>query len=319
MPVTSYYTVNGEIIGERTTGQSRLDYLTDALGSVVATVDQTLTTKSTARYKPYGADLATTGVPVLYGYVGGPGYRKTGRPHAEAYVRQRTLSLIDGRWTTADPLWPSERCYSYCENNPVTVLDPSGLNPSSSCLGAAADWMAPHAGLMPGKSESRGMKFRRCQRMLEGQFVARQQLGWAQLCPGGIPEICEACSMLSGLPINCGSKCKNSPTGGDNNGSTESTVDWGNIAIGTSIMPYSGAGLVSKFNYPICENLCRLATSQTRSIFNKRLLDKTCVAACNALAQKGCKGLFKRCVALEYVQREQCLSFWTWNCKVEDL
>jgi hypothetical protein len=34
MPVTNYYTVNGEIIGEKTTGGSRVDYLTDALGSV---------------------------------------------------------------------------------------------------------------------------------------------------------------------------------------------------------------------------------------------------------------------------------------------
>jgi hypothetical protein len=49
MAVT-YYTVNGEIIGEHTAGSSRLDYLPDALGSVIATVDQTLTLQSTARY-----------------------------------------------------------------------------------------------------------------------------------------------------------------------------------------------------------------------------------------------------------------------------
>ncbi len=39
MPVTNYYTVNGEIIGERTAGSPRVDYLTDALGSVTATVN----------------------------------------------------------------------------------------------------------------------------------------------------------------------------------------------------------------------------------------------------------------------------------------
>jgi hypothetical protein len=39
MLVTNYYTVNGEIIGEKTTGGSRVDYLTDALGSVMATVN----------------------------------------------------------------------------------------------------------------------------------------------------------------------------------------------------------------------------------------------------------------------------------------
>ena len=73
MAVTNYYTVNGEIIGEHTAGQSRLDYLPDALGSVVGTVDQTLTIKSTARYKPYGAGLSSTGTQVKYGWNGRSG------------------------------------------------------------------------------------------------------------------------------------------------------------------------------------------------------------------------------------------------------
>ena len=39
MPVTNYHTVNGEIIGETTSGV-RTDYLVDALGSVTGTVNQ---------------------------------------------------------------------------------------------------------------------------------------------------------------------------------------------------------------------------------------------------------------------------------------
>jgi hypothetical protein len=78
MGTTYYYTVNDEIIGEHTLGQSRLDYVTDALGSVIARVDQTLTVQSTARYKPYGALLSQTGTQPKYGWVGSPGYRKTG-------------------------------------------------------------------------------------------------------------------------------------------------------------------------------------------------------------------------------------------------
>lgn len=38
--VTNYYSVNGEKLGKKTTGGSRIDYLTDALGSVTATVRQ---------------------------------------------------------------------------------------------------------------------------------------------------------------------------------------------------------------------------------------------------------------------------------------
>ena len=71
---TSYYTVNGEIIGESSNGV-RLDYLTDALGSVTAKVDQTGAVVSTARYKPYG-DLLS-GTSYKFGWVGTQGYRKT--------------------------------------------------------------------------------------------------------------------------------------------------------------------------------------------------------------------------------------------------
>ena len=60
MPAITYYTVNGEIIAEHSSGQSRLDYVTDDPGNLVSTVDQTLTVQSTARYKPYGAVLVAS-------------------------------------------------------------------------------------------------------------------------------------------------------------------------------------------------------------------------------------------------------------------
>lgn len=128
MAVTNYYTVNGEIIGEQTSGQSRLDYLSDALGSVVATVDQTLTMQSTARYKPYGADLAVNAFTQRYGYAGSWGYRRSGGPHTDLYVRQRYPGTAEGRWSSADPLWPSEASYSYCGSSPTTRVDPYGLS-----------------------------------------------------------------------------------------------------------------------------------------------------------------------------------------------
>ena len=131
MPVTNYYSANGVIIAEHTTGQSRLDYVTDALGSVIATIDQTLTVKSTARYKPYGATLAQTGTQPMYGWVGAPGYRRTGLPHTDAYVRKRHLSTPDGRWSSVDLIWPSERAYECGRSSPSTYSDPLGLAPTA--------------------------------------------------------------------------------------------------------------------------------------------------------------------------------------------
>jgi len=127
MAVTNYYSVRGEIIGEHTAGQSRLDYLPDGLGSVIATIDQTLTVKSTARFKPYGADLATTGTVTSFGWAGVSGYRRTSRPHADIYIRARTDSTSDGRWISLDPLWPNTSAYLYAGANPIRVIDYFGL------------------------------------------------------------------------------------------------------------------------------------------------------------------------------------------------
>jgi len=127
MATTNYYTVNGEIIGEHTAGQSRLDYLPDGLGSVIATIDQTLTVKSTARFKPYGADLATTGNTPSFGFAGNTGSRRTGRPNTDLYNLARHLGTVEGQWSSIDPSWPTEMAYTYSGQNPTTWKDPTGL------------------------------------------------------------------------------------------------------------------------------------------------------------------------------------------------
>lgn len=55
-----YHTVNGMLVGETSNGVRR-GYLPDALGSVVATVDNNGSIENTYRYKPYGSLLAKTG------------------------------------------------------------------------------------------------------------------------------------------------------------------------------------------------------------------------------------------------------------------
>lgn len=54
MPVTNCYTVNGEIIGEETNGQ-RIDYLTDPLGNITATIDQNAKVLNRYTYKPFNS------------------------------------------------------------------------------------------------------------------------------------------------------------------------------------------------------------------------------------------------------------------------
>lgn len=120
---TAYYTVDGEIVGEATNGV-RLDYLTDALGSVTAKVDQSVVTVSVARYKPYGERLS--GNNYNFGWVGGWGYRTTSNC---LYIRARHYLVSAGCWTSADSKWPVESPYVYVDSSPVQQIDPQGLAP----------------------------------------------------------------------------------------------------------------------------------------------------------------------------------------------
>ncbi|MCH8274749.1 MAG: hypothetical protein IH851_08160 [Armatimonadetes bacterium] len=130
MAVTNYFTVNGEIIGEET-GGTQTDYLTDALGSVTATVNQSAAVVNTYRYKPYGGLLAKTGVGAdpKFRWVGARGYRQTGKQFSDVYVRARHYSTGSAQWTTADPLkvpLGPANAYAYVFANPVSLADPSG-------------------------------------------------------------------------------------------------------------------------------------------------------------------------------------------------
>src|ERR1051326_3092592 len=137
MPVTNYYTVGNEIIGEKTTGGSRVDYLTDMLGSVTATVNQSAQVVNTYRNKPYGTQLAKTGVGAdpAFLWVGSKGYRQTSNKFSEGYVRARHFNAVTGCWNTQDPLSRLTYEYIYVHANPVIRTDPSGLIPVSVFTG----------------------------------------------------------------------------------------------------------------------------------------------------------------------------------------
>lgn len=122
-----YYTVDGQMIGYKNAG-GRKDFLTDALGSVTAEVDQTGATKTfDGRYKPYGGDLSSTGTRGSYGWVGAWGYRGTGLSASSHYVRARHYSKASGAWCMVDPLWPNQSTYTYSSSMPTSRVDPTGL------------------------------------------------------------------------------------------------------------------------------------------------------------------------------------------------
>lgn len=135
MAVTNYYTVGGRILGERTTGGSRIDYARDHLGSVAATTDSSGAVVNTYRYKPYGGQLAKTGASVdpKYLWVGQWGYRVA---RNEVYVRSRSYSTLTSRWLTIDQvidilvelsnMRQSSDPYGYVRSRPVLEVDRHG-------------------------------------------------------------------------------------------------------------------------------------------------------------------------------------------------
>jgi len=142
MAVTTYNTVQGRIISQHA-GGVETSFLTDALGSVTATVDQNAAVVNQYRYKPYGERLSKTGAGAdpRFQWVGESGYCLTGTRNSSYYVRARHYSSVGGRWASIDPLWPVEAAYVYCLDSPSSVADASGMG---RCNLEDACWQTVH-------------------------------------------------------------------------------------------------------------------------------------------------------------------------------
>lgn len=129
MSITNYHTINGTVLGQ-STSSSRRDFLVDASSSVVATVSSTSELENVYRYRPFGTMLQSSGLApdIRWLWTGGTGSRNESTPYAEQYNRHRHYALRLGRWNSVDPLWPEELAFAYCESNPTTKIDPSGLH-----------------------------------------------------------------------------------------------------------------------------------------------------------------------------------------------
>jgi RHS repeat-associated protein len=214
-----YYTVNGEIIGEQTTGQERIDYLTDPLGNVTATIDQNAKVLNRYTYKPFGELLSKTGTAPdpKFLWVGAHGYRQTGKKYADVYVRARHYDTRTGRWTTRDPLWPGESAYGYGGGSPTKRVDPMGMQLEKGVGPLHPDIMACLK-LSPGA----------CFLCLYRYYRKPRLPGHENFCP---EEACLKAKKLCGSQANCspcgpGSLTRTPPDCGFTTGSIWDYGDW---------------------------------------------------------------------------------------------
>jgi RHS repeat-associated protein len=130
--------------------------LPDALGSTVATVDETGATSTTFLYEPFGQTTAVSGsYPFLY----------TGRMSAAEglyYYRARFYSPTMGRFISEDPIGFAGgglNLYRYASNAPTLATDPLGLAPTCiysqgsgllTCVDAATDLIISDRGFSGG-------------------------------------------------------------------------------------------------------------------------------------------------------------------------
>lgn len=103
----------------------------DALGSVAAATNSASTVVMTQRFDAWGNLVASSGTPSRYGY--------TGREPDETglvFYRARYYDPTTGRFTQRDPIGLAGGLnpYSYTDNRPTTLTDPTGNCPM--CIGA---------------------------------------------------------------------------------------------------------------------------------------------------------------------------------------
>ena len=106
-------------------------FLTDALGSLVATTDGAGVVQSELTYEPFGNTEISAPAPA---------YRFTGREHDEPlylyYYRARYYHTDLQRFLSEDPLrikTGDTNFYAYVGNDPVNFIDPLGLDREKKC------------------------------------------------------------------------------------------------------------------------------------------------------------------------------------------
>ncbi|MFE2534958.1 RHS repeat-associated core domain-containing protein [Streptomyces sp. NPDC059371] len=138
----------------------------DHHGTASMTVDAT-TQAVTRRYtKPFGETRGTTPStwPDDKGFLGKPADADTGLTHIGA----REYDPASGRFLSADPiLAPSDHeslnGYSYANNTPVTLSDPTGLRPVTPCEHGCSDG---HGGSTVDRLERESVSERSCKSVM---------------------------------------------------------------------------------------------------------------------------------------------------------
>ncbi len=101
----------------------------DALGSTRGITDSTQAVTDSLLYDAFGNTLSRTGTtPTPFGFVGASQYQSDSDSSLQL-LGHRYYDPSIGRFLSQDPIQDGTNWYAYCDNNPLTQIDPLGLEP----------------------------------------------------------------------------------------------------------------------------------------------------------------------------------------------